>query len=440
MQVVEVTGKDNQTFVFAVNHGVTGPRGIKGDTGLQGPQGIQGPVGPQGPQGVQGPSGLNGEKGETGSQGPQGLQGERGLNGTGITSVTYHSTDEHGNRLYHVNLTDGTYYTIQCDKGETGGGITVRQDASSCVNIGDGYIDSNGDLLVLTSTEPRQFSNVGPVRGPQGEQGPQGPQGPTGPQGPKGDTGDTGPQGLQGPQGERGPQGIQGATGPQGPQGIQGPKGDTGATGPKGDTGLQGIQGPKGDTGATGPVGPKGDTGATGPQGQTGASAGFGIVSASAIQLPEGYAPTATVTTSGPDTAKDMAFTFGIPVSGGGGGGGSGAKFVEDTNVYSVYASSRSLTATNYELGTTYIFHYYITDPVGSGSKTYFIAGADNSLWKIEYKIIQYDSQAMKWEEGSYNVRIITSRTNPELHYNSECKINYGTGHYYYTFLVTRMT
>lgn len=95
------------------------------------------------------------------------------------------------------------------------------------------------------------------------------------------------------------------ATGPQGPQG---PKGDTGATGP---------QGPKGDTGVTGPQGPqgaKGDTGDTGPQGpqgakgDTGSAAGFGTVSAT-VDSSVGT-PSVDITTSGPDTAKNITFSF----------------------------------------------------------------------------------------------------------------------------------
>lgn len=68
--------------------------------------------------------------------------------------------------------------------------------------------------------------------------------------------------------------------------------------------------GPKGDTGARGEVGPQGPQGNAGPAGQ---DAGFGIVSANAVDLAQGSSATATVTKSGPNTATNLTFTFGIP-------------------------------------------------------------------------------------------------------------------------------
>lgn len=109
----------------------------------------------------------------------------------------------------------------------------------------------------------------------QPSRGETGAMGATGPQGPKGDAGATGPQG---------PQGATGATGPQGP------KGDTGDTGPKGDKGNKGDKGDKGDTGATG------------------AAAGFGTPTISVSNTTG--TPSATVTTTGPDTAKVFSFQF----------------------------------------------------------------------------------------------------------------------------------
>lgn len=81
--------------------------------------------------------------------------------------------------------------------------------------------------------------------------------------------------------------------------------------GEAGATGATGPQGPKGDAGATGPQGPQGATGATGPQGpkgDTGEAAGFGEITATvdnAVGTPE-----VTVTESGSDTAKNLAFAF----------------------------------------------------------------------------------------------------------------------------------
>ena len=70
---------------------------------------------------------------------------------------------------------------------------------------------------------------------------------------------------------------------------------------------VPGPQGPEGPEGETGPQGQ------TGPAGQDGSSAGFGIVTASAITMEPGSDAQVSVVTLGPDTAKDFAFTFGIP-------------------------------------------------------------------------------------------------------------------------------
>lgn len=156
------------TFVFADGSTLTSPA-LSLPQGPQGPQGIQGP---QGPQGVKGP------KGDTGAQGP---------------------------------------------KGDDGTSVRILADAASCTQLGDGYIDANGDLQVLTNIDPKTFTNAGHIQGPQG------------PKGDKGDTGTQGPQGIQGETGAQGPQGIQGI------QGEQGPKGDTGATGATGAQGPQGV-------------------------------------------------------------------------------------------------------------------------------------------------------------------------------------------------------
>lgn len=169
---------------------------------------------------------------------------------------------------------------------------------------------------------------------------------------PKGDTGAQGPQGERGPQGEQGIQGPQGPEGPKGDKGdagslesvtadvdanigtpsvtvdydggnaafhfhnlkgVKGDKGDKGDTGETGPTGATGPQGPKGDTGLTGPTGPTGPQGEQGPKGDTGTAAGFGTPSASASSLVPGSTPTASVTASGPATAKVFTFVFGIP-------------------------------------------------------------------------------------------------------------------------------
>lgn len=49
-----------------------------------------------------------------------------------------------------------------------GKGLDLKASKSSCTELGDGYIDSNGDLQILT-TLPSTFTNCGQIRGPQGE-------------------------------------------------------------------------------------------------------------------------------------------------------------------------------------------------------------------------------------------------------------------------------
>ena len=129
-------------------------------TSFKGESGATGATGPQGPQGIQG------------IQGPQGIQG------------------------------------IQGPQGLPGGSVAVMVDAESCTEIGDGYINSDGDLMVLTNLSPREFTNVGKIRGPKGETGATGPQGPQGPQGIQGETGPQGETGATGATGETGPQGV----------------------------------------------------------------------------------------------------------------------------------------------------------------------------------------------------------------------------------------
>lgn len=84
-----------------------------------------------------------------------------------------------------------------------------------------------------------------------------------------------------------------------GPAGPAGPQGETGPAGPAGETGPTGPQGPQGETGETGPAG---------PAGPAGVAAGFGTPT---ISVGSGTGtPSATVTASGPDTAKVFAFAF----------------------------------------------------------------------------------------------------------------------------------
>lgn len=76
------------------------------------------------------------------------------------------------------------------------------------------------------------------------------------------------------------------------------------------DIGQFPAPGPQGETGPQGEVGPQGPQGNTG---DTGADAGFGSILATAQTLPAGSQATATVVASGPNTAKEFSFTFGLP-------------------------------------------------------------------------------------------------------------------------------
>jgi hypothetical protein len=125
---------------------------------MRGPQGLQGPAGPVGPAGSAGPKGDTGSTGAAGSIGPQGLQGPKG------------------------------------DKGDVGAGLDIVGTVATPVDlpdsgtIGDAFL-VGGDLYVWTGSE---WTDAGPVKGPQGDTGPTGATGPQGPQGPQGVKGDPG--------------------------------------------------------------------------------------------------------------------------------------------------------------------------------------------------------------------------------------------------------
>lgn len=185
------------------------------------------------------------------------------------------------------------------------------------------------------------------------------PKGEKGNDGTKGDKGDTGPAGpytdieigsvTTGEPGTNAEATFDTSTPGVALLNIKIPRGEPGADG---STGPAGPEGPKGQTGETGPAGPAGDTGPAGRDGTPGAAAGFGTVDASATT---GTTARATVTTDGPDTAKNMHFAFTIPAGGGGGGGGGGPTIINCT--VAKYPSSDTFAN---GFATAYIYEDYI--------------------------------------------------------------------------------
>ena len=150
--------------------GITGAQGVtgaKGADGTNGKDGVQGATGPRGATGLQGPKGAQGNPGEQGATGLQGPKGEKG------------------------------------DKGADGTGVAIKASKEDCKAVGDGYIDANGHLQMLT-TLTDTFTDCGEIKGPKGDQGATGLQGPKGAQGNPGEQGATGPRGATGATGMRG--------------------------------------------------------------------------------------------------------------------------------------------------------------------------------------------------------------------------------------------
>lgn len=123
-----------------------------------------------------------------------------------------------------------------------------------------------------------------------------------------------------------------------GSKGSSGKDGDTPYIGSNGnwwigttDTGVK-AQGNAGTDGQTPHIGDNGnwwigsvDTGVKaqgrpGKDGSSGAAAGFGSITATAVAVPYGTVPSVDVTTSGPDTEKNISFAFKIPRGASGGG------------------------------------------------------------------------------------------------------------------------
>lgn len=324
--VVTLGGESpNRTLDFAF-------RNIKGSVG------DQGPTGPQGAQGVQGPTGAKGDKGDQGDQGLRGLPGDPAIITGAEATIDNQSLEQPIVNVVSEGSSTSRRFVFNFkglkgakgDKGDDGTSIKVQADEASCTELGDGYIRADGHLMILSSLNPKQFTDAGNIRGPQGEKGSDGAAasitvGSVSSSDPGTDPivnnsgsssaavldfviprGDTGPQGLTGPTGAKGEQGETGAQGPKGEQGAQGIAGKDGVDGEKGDKGDPGapgavftpsvseegviewtnngglanptsvnIKGPKGDTGAKGDTGSTGLTGPAGPTGATGSISDF---------------------------------------------------------------------------------------------------------------------------------------------------------------------
>ena len=255
--------------------------------------------------------------------------------------------------------------------GEEASASDLPDPTTYAGGYGDAYLigeEAPFDMYIFTQpsageTDPKWF-NIGPFPAP-GEQGPEGPEGPQGPQGQstKWRVGQVNPSildtdkandlylntstgmvyqfngtlwvpyaSIRGPEGPQGPQGLQGETGQRGPTGPIGPVGPAGSV-----VEVIGVVDTLGSLPDPDDV-PRNsayvfDDGVNkdlyiiveednelswynaGPfTGVAGAAAGFGQVTAQVTPLGPDDAPTASVVTSGPNTAKNIAFLFGMPV------------------------------------------------------------------------------------------------------------------------------
>ena len=64
--------------------------------------------------------GKDGVDGQNGSDGADGKDGQDGSDGVGIVSIDFKETDQDGNNVYTITLSDGNDYDITCPKGATG--------------------------------------------------------------------------------------------------------------------------------------------------------------------------------------------------------------------------------------------------------------------------------------------------------------------------------
>lgn len=96
------------------------------------------------------------------------LKGETGAQGTGISSIVCTSSSGLVD-TYTITYTNSSTSTFTVTNGADGTGVAIKASEVECTQIGDAYIDSNGCLQVLTSLNPRIFTNAGEIKGPQGD-------------------------------------------------------------------------------------------------------------------------------------------------------------------------------------------------------------------------------------------------------------------------------
>lgn len=219
--------------------GATGEKGEKGDKGDTGDKGDKGDTGENGQDGKDGISathewngttliitsasgtssadlkGAQGERGETGATGAKGDKGDKGdaftyedftadqleaLKGkdgyTPVKGVDYFdgvNGNDGNDGISATHEWNGTTLTITSasgtssadlkgdkgdkgDKGEQGTGVSVKATSEECTEIGDAYIDTEGNLQILTAL-PDTFTNGGQIKGPKGDTGANGADG-----------------------------------------------------------------------------------------------------------------------------------------------------------------------------------------------------------------------------------------------------------------------
>ena len=252
-----------------------------------GVDGATGPIGPAGPEGPKGQTGKTGPAGPAGDTGPAGAPGAAAGFGTVDATATTGTTAGATVTMDGPDTAKNMHFSFTIPAGGDGGG---ENDKLWYPYIVEKVLNWR---KTTSTTTPTSF-DLNQLKGDPGTNGTNGEDGFS----PSASVKQTSTGATititdkTGTTTANVKNGVDGATGPIGPAGPEGPKGQTGKTGP---------------------AGPAGDTG---PAGAPGAAAGFGTVDATATT---GTTAGATVTMDGPDTAKNMHFSFTIPAGGGGG-------------------------------------------------------------------------------------------------------------------------